>query len=286
VTTATIKLFLLHGDVKRLRTAEISSWTGKAVAAPRTEFDELLGRPELSQPGVYILTGNDPETGKLMAYIGEAEVIKDRLKAHTDKDFWIQALVFVSKDQHLTKGHTRYLEGRLIDLAGETGRAQLVNSKASEARLPESDSADMEAFLSRVRQLLPVLGSELLTPFKKQPSVEDAGRGEEIVLHHTFKGLHAKGMRIPSGFVVFEGSQAVGSQRDSTARQHPYIVELRAKLLEDGSLTREGVCLAFTKDVEFSSPSAAAGVLQGGGANGLISWKDKSGRTLKEIESA
>lgn len=31
-----------HGDPKRFRTAEISNWSGKAVAAPRIDFDALL----------------------------------------------------------------------------------------------------------------------------------------------------------------------------------------------------------------------------------------------------
>ena len=41
MTSATIKLFLPHGDAKGLRTAEISNWTGKALAAPRTELVQL-----------------------------------------------------------------------------------------------------------------------------------------------------------------------------------------------------------------------------------------------------
>ena len=41
MTTATIKLFLAHGDPKRLRTAETSNWTGKAVSAPRTGLEQL-----------------------------------------------------------------------------------------------------------------------------------------------------------------------------------------------------------------------------------------------------
>ncbi len=57
MVSATIKLFLPRGDAKSLRTAEISNWTGKAVAAPRTELDELLGRDELEKAGVYILLG-------------------------------------------------------------------------------------------------------------------------------------------------------------------------------------------------------------------------------------
>ncbi|MDP2999964.1 MAG: hypothetical protein Q8N47_20935 [Bryobacterales bacterium] len=42
MTPATIRLFLLRGDAKSLLTAEISNWTGKAIAAPRTELDERL----------------------------------------------------------------------------------------------------------------------------------------------------------------------------------------------------------------------------------------------------
>jgi hypothetical protein len=77
--TATIKLFLVHGDPKRLRTAELSNWSGKAVAGPRSEFDGVLVREETQQSGIYLLTGIDPETGKPALYIGEAECIKDRI---------------------------------------------------------------------------------------------------------------------------------------------------------------------------------------------------------------
>jgi len=114
IASATIKLFLPRGDAKSLRTAEISNWSGKAVAAPRTEIDDLLARDELDKAGVYILTGIDPDSGAPRAYIGEAEVIRDRLKIHKNKDFWVSAMVFVSKDENLTKAHVRYLEGRLI----------------------------------------------------------------------------------------------------------------------------------------------------------------------------
>jgi hypothetical protein len=47
MTSAIIRLFVARGDAKSLRTAEISNWTGKAIAAPQTELDELLQREEL-----------------------------------------------------------------------------------------------------------------------------------------------------------------------------------------------------------------------------------------------
>ena len=158
MSTATIKLYLAFGDPKRLRTAEISNWSGKAVAAPRTDLDELLSREELQKPGVYILIGTDPDKGTSVCYVGEAEVIRDRLKQHRSKDFWVHAIVFVSKDENLTKSHIRYLEGRLIAEAQDADRFQVVNSQTSGAKLPESDREEMKVFLEKVRQLLPVLG--------------------------------------------------------------------------------------------------------------------------------
>lgn len=86
--TATIRMFLAHGDPKRLRTAELSNWTGKAVAGPRSEFEDVLAREESERSGVYLLTGIDPESGGPAIYIGEAESIRSRVKAHLEKDFW------------------------------------------------------------------------------------------------------------------------------------------------------------------------------------------------------
>jgi len=77
--SATIKIFLAYGDPKRLRTAEISDWTGKAVAGPRIELDALLRLERSQNSGVYFLPGVDPETRKDAVYVGEAESVRDRL---------------------------------------------------------------------------------------------------------------------------------------------------------------------------------------------------------------
>jgi hypothetical protein len=280
MAASTLKLFLPQGDPKGLRTAEVSNWTGKAIAAPRSEFKELLKRDELQSSGIYFLLGTDPETGDAMVYIGEAEIIRDRLKAHTDKDFWIQIVVFVSKDENLTKAHIRYLEGRLIDISKDVGRVKLFNGQASGSRLPESDQADMEVFLSLVRLVLPVMGSDMLTPVKTS---EESKKRKNSLFCET-KGLKASGMRTPNGFVVFKGSQAVLHERPSASKTHPGYMAQRAKLVDNGSLEAQSENLVFTVDVEFSSPSAAGAIIVGGGAQGTMLWRDKTGKTLKEIE--
>ena len=171
--TATIKLFLVHGEPKRLRTAELSNWTGKAIAGPRSELDGVLAREEAAKPGVYFLSGIDSESGKPAVYVGEAESIRDRLRGHLDKDFWNHVVFFVSKDENLTKAHIRYLEGRLIEQARSVGRAMVMNGQSSGANLPESDREDMEIFLDRIHQLMPVLGADALLPIGQAPEGQD-----------------------------------------------------------------------------------------------------------------
>ncbi|MGP0594784.1 GIY-YIG nuclease family protein [Nitrospira sp. T9] len=278
--SATIKIFLVHGDPKRLRTAELSNWTGKAVAGPRSEFDIVLARDESQNSGVYFLTGNDPETGKSAVYIGEAESIRERVKIHLNKDFWNQIVFFTSKDENLTKAHIRYLEGRLIEQTKEAARAEVKNGQSSGARLPESDREDMEIFLDKIHQLLPALGIEVLVP-----TTANAKTAAEIeLLSCEIKGLKASGRLTPNGIVVFAGSHAVLNERASS-QKYPWPLNMRQKLKDEGVLSVETDHLLFTRDVEFSSPSAAASVIHGGHANGLIAWKNKNGKTLKELES-
>lgn len=280
MTSATIKLFLPRGDAKSLRTAEISNWTGKAVAAPRTELDELLGREELEKAGVYILVGNDPLTNAPRAYIGEAEIVRERLKQHKAKEFWVSAIVFVSKDENLTKAHVRYLENRLLAEAAQVNRFTLEQNQAGGSKLPESDREDMEVFLSRIRQLLPVLGSDILSPIAKASGAKAQPGG---LLFCRNKGAEARGQRTPNGFVVFQGSTAVLEHRPS-ADAYPYVIAQRKQLISNGTLAPMNGYLAFAKDAEFSSPSAAAAVVHGGSANGLIAWKAKDGRSLKDLD--
>ncbi|MDR3701525.1 MAG: GIY-YIG nuclease family protein, partial [Candidatus Sulfopaludibacter sp.] len=86
------------------------------------------------------------------------------MKQHKTKEFWVSAIVFVSKDENLTKAHVRCLENRLLAESTQVNRFTLEQNQAGGSKLPESDREDMEVFLAHIRQLLPVLGSDILAP--------------------------------------------------------------------------------------------------------------------------
>ena len=114
--SATVKIFLTRGSPTSVRTAEISNWTGKAVAGPRSQIEEMLKREEAGKPGVYFLTGINPESGRDRVYIGEAEVIRSWIKGHLDREFWKTLVFFVSKDENLTvmSRLIAFLEGAIL----------------------------------------------------------------------------------------------------------------------------------------------------------------------------
>jgi hypothetical protein len=278
--SATIKIFLVHGDPKRLRTAELSNWTGKAVAGPRSDLEGVLSRDEADSTGIYVLSGTDSDSGKPAIYVGEAENIRKRIKAHLKADYWNHIVFFISKDENLNKAHIRYLEGKLIEQAHISGKAVVINGQSSGSILSESDREDMKVFLEKVNQLLPVLSVDLLA----LRSSTTEGKSEKTTLLCEIKGICARGHLFPDGFVILKGSQAVLVERAST-KKYPWAHNMRSELKSNGSLVEQSDHLVFSHDVEFSSPSAAAAVIHGGQANGLTAWKNKQGTTLKELES-
>lgn len=273
---ATIKLFLATGKPDGLRTAEISNWTGKAIACPRSDIQSLLERPESGSTGIYFLQGIDSDTDLPALYIGEAEVVKKRIKSHLAKDYWTTATIVISKDDNLTKAHVRYLEGLLIQKASGLRGIVLVNGASSGAKLPEPEQAEMDIFLDKVYQLLPVMG---LNIFKSNAALP---KSNKATLYLKIKGLAAKGIRTSNGFIVFKDSQAVLEHRPSAKRAKLK----REKLVEQGVLTIDGDHYRFTEDYEFSSPSSAGTVVSGGATNGLTAWRNRDGVPLKELELA
>lgn len=274
-----IKIFLADGTPEGIRIVEKSNWTGRAVVASRAQLAEALKRDEMARPGVYVLLGPGA-SGTSRIYVGEADVLRERLKQHAkQKDFWTAFVAFTSTDQNLNKAHVKYLESRLIELAKAANQWEIENLAApAEPPLSEADRADADWFLGEMLVIYPILGVDAFESAAEEAASVEAGE----VLSLKQRGAEGKGHETKDGFVVLSGSRARAAETNSI---HEYMRELRKQLLDKGVLFPEGEHLVFTQDYRFASPSTAAGVMVGSAANGRVAWKTSAGKTLKEIQN-
>ena len=273
-----IKLFVPSGDPGDLRVLEKSNWTGVGVVVNRASYKSLSKRSEADRTGVYILVGSSEDSLLPQVYIGEGEPVRRRLNAHyRNKEFWEWAVFFVTKDESLNKAHVKYLEARLLDLAGKAKLSIVENSGSSlPANLSEADMADVESFLEDMLTILPIIGLPVFE--RAQAVVVDA-----TSLHLHSQKVKATGYESSGGFVVREGSQAVIAESSVI---HQYMKNKRLELLSNGVLVEKDGLYVFSQDYTFSSPSTASGVILGRSDNGRTSWRSEDGVTLKEIQEA
>ncbi len=274
-----IRLFLIDGSPNGIIISEIGNWSGHVISAPRSKLFELIKWEELRRTGVYFLIGSDPETGRISVYIGESDEVGKRLKGHNlsdSKHFWERTCLVTSKDHNLTKAHVRYLESRLIQIAKNENRADIVNATAPEwIRLPEADTSDMEYFINQIRLILPVLGLSFLRP--RLSEITNKSTTEPLFeLVSQKHRLKAEAREVSDEFFILKGSQA--QSKWIGVREHGY-ARLHRQLLEEGKLeVQENGIAQFTEDVPFSSPSAASAVVVGRADNGRKSWRIKGSR--------
>ena len=260
---------------------ELSNWTGKAYRIPRGKVKDCSDRSELKTTAVYLLFGKaESSTSKSKVYIGEAENAYSRLVQHVaEKEFWNESVVFISKDENLNKAHIKYLESRLYEIALSASRYEIQNGNTpTKSSISEADQAEMEEFIEYIRMLVNTMGFKVFEPIVKIDT--ENTKPEELFIKAT-RGAKARGKRVSDGFVVFKGSEIA---KDTVPSFPKGFNTLRDELLESESIKEHYGKLAFEADYLFSSPSAAAAVVMGRSANGLIEWKDKSGRDLKSIE--
>jgi hypothetical protein len=216
----TIQLFLVDGTPSGLIIASIHGWTGSVLIASQSTFDRLLARSEVDRTGVYVFYGPDPEAPLAMrAYIGEADTVRDRIATSAkDRDFWETVIVVTTSDEAINKGHARYLEARLIEMARAAGRVALDNGNeppADRRRLTEADRANMEAFLENLKVILPVVGLDLSkTRVLVKPEITLVGNENKLANEVQFEIRHRSGVKtsaigVEGEFIILAGSQAL-----------------------------------------------------------------------------
>jgi len=276
----------VDGSPTGLRSAELSLSTIKAFLVPRGSLQAFVKRAESRRTGTYVLVGSDPDTpGREKVYVGEGDEVLQRIVAHDKddaKEFWDRAVVFVSKDENLTKAHVRYLESRIVALAKDAKRSTVDNkTDPVGGQLPEADTAEMDEFIDQAKILLAVLGVNALDPAGPAPATE--GPAPQLTLKMSGDGFVATCRLVEGEFVVKSGSLARTQEVPSIP---PSTRALREELVTSGVLVPEKAGLKFTQDYAFSSPSGSAQVVAGASVNGRNYWRLSDGRSFAEWQDA
>lgn len=275
----TIRLFFVDGTPNSLTTAELSNWTGIGIRVPRIKVREFSNRTEFRKPGVYILIGKGDDNEDA-AYIGEAEVIADRLTSHiANKEFWNEVLFFGSKDQYLNKAGVKYLENRLYELAIHAERYKINQNVPTRPELSEAEQAELEEFLSNVKILTASLGHKIFESVEE--TIEQNETHQLVLFCKNGAGANAKGSPSTEGFVVYKDSLLMVTEQPSL---NEGIVLERNKMISDGILLLENGFYKLTKDYIFNSSSRAAAATLARSASGPIEWKTEGGVQLKHLE--
>lgn len=143
--------------------------------------------------------------------------------------------------------------------------------------ISEPDRAEMDEYISNLMMMVNTLGHKLFEEIKDSTEISE----NDIFYIEAARGAKAKGIQTQEGFVVLKGSKIamdyVNSYSErSIAKRNELIQSEKVTVINDESIVME--------DLLFTSPSAAADIVMGRSANGLTEWKNKFGRSLKELQ--
>lgn len=247
-----------------------------AYKIPRNKIKEIGMLENITRPGVYILFGNDENTGKKIAYIGKSTNIFNRLKEQNrEKDFWAEAVAFVSKTNDLGETHIGYVEGKLYDIAKDVARYEVHNEQGiNEKPASEAEKIVAKKLVNEIKLIVSMLGYRLFDEIVSKKETET--RKEKILFLKNHGKIYAQGMMTNEGFVILKGSKLKEEISD-------YISPSLVKYVKRERESEDIVDNIFINNHVCSTPSMAAVLVLGRNSNGYREWKDKKGKTLKSI---
>ncbi len=272
-----INIYLPDGNPKGVKKINITTFPLKAIVVPKNLINEANGSDELlDRTGIYFLFSEKEENSLIKTYIGEGNLVS-RLKNHyKNKEDWNFAVCFYGDSEDgLNKVQVGYLEAYSILEATKLGQTKLQNKKEQVIQpAPDYEEEFILQFLDEIKFILDLLGYPILSPAKKAET-------EEEIFFCKSKLADAKGNLTEDGFLVYEGSRI---NKENTASLGAWVLNIKNKLISEGTLKDDGDSMIFTKDFVFNSPSAAAAVVVGRPANGWTGWRNKEGKTLDELK--
>lgn len=279
-----VSLFLLDGEVTGRTKCTLANWTGVVYKIPRALLNESKDIFALKQSSIYMLFGTN-DNDEPMVYIGQAGLRKNdkgvllRLMEHDadeKKDFWTEAIILNTLNDSFGPTELNYLENRYYNLAKDTGRYKVDNGiEPTIGNVNEEKISELNEYIEFSMIPIGLLGKKLFTPVNHVTSDISTNSDNLLYLRQCVNNEDVWGTakETNEGFLLLKGSKV--SQKSA-----PQLSEtLRNR--RDRAPKDQNNCLL--EDVLLNSPSTAANFLIGQNSNGLITWKNELGETLKSI---
>lgn len=269
-----INLYIKDGISK----CTIKNWIGVIYIVPRTLVEVGKQIDNLNRSGVYLLLGTT-EKAEDAVYIGQADIRKNErgvlhriLEPHKSIDYWTESIIFTTVDNSLGATELNYLEYRLHEIALDANRCKVTNGGSPhKGSLPEEKEDEMEEFIDFIRLVVKALGRKVFEPIVNRVSESSI---EDQVFRSKGKKASALVKLTDDGIVVLKGSRLAEELTRSAPKQ---VIRLREKYKDNIDSS-----FLLTKDIRFTSPSAAAGFVGGASLNGNDYWVTDEGMALGE----
>ena len=287
-----INMFLMDGEVTGKIKCTLSNWTGVIYKIPRIQLGDLKSRDEMKQSGIYFLFGRDEDKQKDVTYIGQATTRKNgegvllRIQEHTrdtHADYFNDVIILTTQNNSFGPTEISYLENKFTQLAKEAGRYIVKNGNdPNPGNVTEEKESELDEIVENTLMIIGTLGYRVFVPMTKKVS-QDLTDNHSTYLYlkrktkKSNKVIEATCERTTEGFVVLEGSQVEVMDSPNLPAS---LKEMRQNLIAS-QVIQDGV---LKEKQLFSSPSYAAAFLLGMQTNGRTDWKNRDGRTLKELE--
>ena len=287
-----INMFLMNGEVTGIIKCTLSNWTGVIYKIPRIQLADLKSRDEMKQSGIYFLFGRNEDKQKDVTYIGQATNRKNgegvllRVQEHTrdnHADYFNDVIILTTQNNSFGPTEISYLENKFTQLAKDAGRFIVKNgNEPNSGNVTEEKQSELDEVVENTLMIVGTLGYRVFVPMTKKTgqNVSDDNLTYLYLKRKTKKSnrtIEAICEHTSEGFVVLEGSQV--DEVDSPAIPAS-LKELREELIKS-NVIKDGV---LQEKQLFSSPSYAAAFVLGMNTNGRTDWKNKDGKTLKELE--
>lgn len=273
----TIKTFLLSENPRGVKQLWDEMGQIRCTYFTSAELAEARKIKELSQPALYMLTGDAEEI-----YIGVTDNFKNTFEnAIRPRILYNRAFVFTLLPGPCTivGSEFQYLKAVALEKVKQVGNYTVNQNKQSFTKptLAEHRKEIINEYFDQICFLSDFLGYDMF----KSYAVQTTKNSKQDIWVLESKGIFAKAIYKGNKMTLLKGSTVVKDPTPSYKKYKKVNQDRKRKLRK--SAMEQNDFYTLTESIEFKSPTGAAEFCLGSWSNGREVWKNKDGKSINEV---